>query len=66
MATTTAVPSLLSKLQLQDVNPGACAGPDRWIAAEGGQPLVSFNPSTGEPIATVVQATADDTGAEAR
>ena len=59
MATTTAVPSLLSKLQLQDVNSGACAGSDRWIAAEGGQPLVSFNPSTGEPIATVVQATAD-------
>ena len=59
MATTTAVPSLLAQLQLRDVNPGACAGPDAWIAAEGGQPLVSSNPSTGEPIATVVQATGD-------
>ena len=59
MATTTAVPSLLAKLQLRDVNPGACAGPEGWITAEGGQPLVSSNPSTGEPIATVVQATGD-------
>ena len=49
--------SLLDKLQLQDLNPGACTGPDGWISDPDGQPLVSYNPATGEPIASVAQAT---------
>jgi L-aminoadipate-semialdehyde dehydrogenase len=49
--------SLLAKLSLTDVNAGACAGPDGWIADSAGAPLVSYNPATGDPIATVVQAT---------
>jgi aldehyde dehydrogenase (NAD+) len=53
-ATTSA---LLSKLHIRDVNPGACVGPDGWIAAPGGAELVSYNPTTGEPIARVIQAT---------
>jgi aldehyde dehydrogenase (NAD+) len=49
--------ALLRKLQLQPVNPGACTGQGGWIEDPGGAALVSFNPATGEPIATVIQAT---------
>ncbi len=48
--------ALLEKLNIEDVNPGACTGPDGWISDPNGKKLVSFNPSTGEPIAAVVQA----------
>jgi aldehyde dehydrogenase (NAD+) len=58
MPSAVTTPSLLAKLQLNDVNPGACSGPDRWITDTNGQPLVSHNPTTGERIATVVEATA--------
>jgi aldehyde dehydrogenase (NAD+) len=50
--------ALLEKLNLNDVNPGACTGPGGWIADAKGERLVSYNPTSGEPIATVVQATA--------
>ncbi len=48
---------LLAKLHLDEVNPGACAGPGEWIADSGGAELISYNPTTGEPIARVIQAT---------
>jgi aldehyde dehydrogenase (NAD+) len=57
--TLTTLPSLLAKLQLSDVNPGACVGPDGWISDPSGEPLVSCDPATGSPIATVMQATPD-------
>jgi aldehyde dehydrogenase (NAD+) len=47
---------LLEKLSIADVNPGACTGPDGWITDPSGPRLVSYNPATGEAIATVVQA----------
>jgi aldehyde dehydrogenase (NAD+) len=50
--------ALLEKLHLSAVNPGAGTGPDGWITDPKGAALVSVNPATGEPIATVVQATA--------
>ena len=59
MPTTVTTPSLLAKLQLEDVNQGASAGADRWISAPGAQELVSYNPTTGEPIARVLQASAE-------
>ncbi len=49
--------SLLEKLNIKDVNPGACTGSDGWITDPNGKELVSYNPATGEPIAKVVQAT---------
>jgi aldehyde dehydrogenase (NAD+) len=52
------VKSLLDKLGLKDVNPGASTGVDGWIADPAGTMLVSHNPATGEAIARVVQATA--------
>jgi L-aminoadipate-semialdehyde dehydrogenase len=57
MATLTRTSSLLDKLQLKELNPGACHGPDGWIADPAGKTLVSENPTTGEPIARVAQAT---------
>jgi aldehyde dehydrogenase (NAD+) len=49
--------ALLAKLHIADVNPGACTGADGWIEDPHGEALVSYNPTTGEPIASVVQAT---------
>lgn len=50
--------ALLEKLHIQPVNPGACYGPDGWLDDPAGRELVSYNPTTGEPIASVIQATA--------
>ena len=46
--------SLLKKLQIEPLNPGACTGPGGWIAEPEGHKLTSFNPTTGEAIATVM------------
>jgi aldehyde dehydrogenase (NAD+) len=50
--------ALLEKLQLKEVNPGACTGADGWLTDSNGKELVSYNPATNEPIAKIVQATA--------
>ncbi len=49
--------ALLEKLQIKEINPGACTGPDGWLEDPSGTELVSYNPTTGEPIAKVIQAT---------
>ena len=49
--------ALLKKLNIQEVNPGACFGPDNWISDPKGKELVSYNPSSGAAIARIVQAT---------
>jgi aldehyde dehydrogenase (NAD+) len=48
---------VLDKLQIKSVNPGACAGPGAWIDAAHGGAIVSRNPTTGAPLATVTAAT---------
>ena len=48
---------ILERLQIKDVNVGACAGPDDWYEDPAGEKIVSYNPTTGDPIATVIQAT---------
>ncbi len=48
--------SLLNKLGLQAVNSGTCMGPDGWLDT-GGAVITSINPTTGEPIAQIVQTT---------
>ncbi len=48
--------ALLAKLHLADLNPGVCAGPERWLDS-GAEPIVSYNPTTGAPIAAVTPAT---------
>jgi aldehyde dehydrogenase (NAD+) len=59
MATTTSTSALLEKLRLKDVNPGATTGEGRWITESSAEALVSYNPATGRPIATVQQASAE-------
>ncbi len=54
--------ALLEKLHLQEVNPGACTGPDEWIKDPKGKELVSYTPATGEAIACVAQATPETFG----
>jgi aldehyde dehydrogenase (NAD+) len=49
--------ALAKRLHIEDVNAGACTGPDGWIADPEGKELVSYNASTREPIARVIQAT---------
>ncbi len=49
--------ALLTRLGIQEVNPGACTGPDGWIADPKGKQLVSYNPTTNNAIAGIVQAT---------
>ncbi|MBW8011906.1 MAG: aldehyde dehydrogenase family protein [Chloroflexi bacterium] len=49
--------ALLKKLNVKDTNPGASSGPDNWIKDPKGKELTSFNPTTSEPIAKVIQAT---------
>lgn len=51
--------ALLEKLHIQDINFGACTGPDGWIRDRKGSELVSYNPTTGEAIASVIQASED-------
>src|SRR5512139_2764851 len=58
MLTATAS-SLLGKLQIKGVNPGASFGADGWIIDPQGKETISYNPTTGEPIAKVVQAGTD-------
>ncbi len=48
---------ILAKLNLKDINIGACSGPGAWHRDGAGKELVSHNPATGKPIASVVQAT---------
>ena len=48
---------LLEKIGIEQENLGACAGPEDWFDDPEAQELVSINPTTGEPIAAVRQAT---------
>ncbi len=50
--------AILEKLNVGDVNIGACSGPDDWYKDPEGEEIVSYNPATREPIAKVLQATA--------
>lgn len=49
--------SLLEKLNIQPVNAGACTGVDVWLMDKNGRELISYNPTTGEALAKVIQAT---------
>ncbi len=53
---TTRTKAILEKLQIEAVNAGTCTGPDGWIDS-GGSVLTSYNPTTGEALAKVVQTT---------
>jgi aldehyde dehydrogenase (NAD+) len=48
---------ILDKLNIKDVNIGACSGEGAWFEDPKGHELISYNPATGEPVAKVIQAT---------
>ncbi len=52
--------ALLDKLNIRPVNAGACTGPDGWLDDVSGPELISYNPTTNEPIASVAQASSAD------
>src|SRR3989304_6258404 len=49
--------SLRDELGSEEVAGGASTGPDAWLSEPSGKELVSLNPTTGEPIAKIIQAT---------
>jgi aldehyde dehydrogenase (NAD+) len=53
---TTTSKAVLDRLGIKERNAGACFGADGWLWDEGGKELTSYNPTTGEPLATIVQA----------
>lgn len=50
----------LKELGIQEHNPGACVGAEDWLATEGSDILKSYNPATGELIASVYQCGVED------
>ena len=50
----------LKELRIEDVNPGACAGPGDWTPTEGRKLLESYSPIDGKLIAKVAMANEDD------
>ncbi|MEM7113714.1 MAG: aldehyde dehydrogenase family protein [Chloroflexota bacterium] len=50
--------SILDKLGINDVNAGTCIGPNGWLTTDG-DVITSYNPTNGEPIATVMATTPD-------
>jgi aldehyde dehydrogenase (NAD+) len=52
------IEALLRRLQIAPVNPGVCVGPDGWIDS-GAPPITSYNPTTAEPLAQVIPASAE-------
>ena len=49
--------TILDKLNIGEVNIGACAGPDAWFDDPQSEEIVSYDPSSGNPIARVRQTT---------
>ncbi|MEZ4512957.1 MAG: aldehyde dehydrogenase family protein [Chloroflexota bacterium] len=50
--------TILDKLGIQDINAGACSGPNGWLTTDG-PTITSYNPTTGKPIATIMATTPD-------
>jgi len=54
------IQEVLKRLGIEKVNSGICTGYGEWFPIEGRKQLVSYNPTTGEPIAAVTEANAED------
>ncbi len=50
----------LKELGIESINSGACSGPGAWASSAGKDLIISVNPTTGEEIAKVAQASSDD------
>lgn len=49
--------TILEKLNIKEVNLGACAGAEDWYEDAKSEELISYNPTNEQPIAKVMQAT---------
>ena len=49
---------VLNRLGIRESNSGVCA--DAWVDSPGGEEVVSLNPATGRPLASVRTAACDD------
>jgi len=52
--------SFLKELGIEEVNPGACGGPDKWSSSKGRQLLDVITPIDGSVIARVALASEED------
>jgi aldehyde dehydrogenase family 7 protein A1 len=59
IAQNLSVPDLLSSLDISTSTPNAGAYDGKWFGS--GEKVQSFNPSNGKPLATITQASDDDT-----
>lgn len=50
---------ILTTLNIQEINQGACFGSNAWLHSDDSQPLTIFNPATEEKIARVNRCSAD-------
>ena len=48
--------ALLEKLNIRESNSGASSGMDEWVEDSSAKELISYNPTTNEPIAAIQQA----------
>ena len=60
MATVLDKYPFLQELGITEINSGSCSGPDNWSPTEGRDLLDVITPITGEVIAKVAQANAED------
>ena len=56
MSQTARSASVLKKLFIRKINPGACFGPDGWIAGPKSSGIISYDPATGTPLAKIMEA----------
>ncbi len=50
--------AVLERLQVREVNFGGCSGAEQWLQDPKGTELISYDPTTGEELGRVVQASA--------
>jgi aldehyde dehydrogenase (NAD+) len=49
--------NILKKLNIEAVNSGVCYGPQGWLKDDNAETVTSYNPTTGEALASVQMAT---------
>ena len=54
------IKNILEKLNIKNENSGVCIGPNNWLIGDSNNKITSYNPSTGEILGTVNQATKNE------
>ncbi len=53
------IKSIFQELGIKESNPGGCSCINSWTSDPGGKDLVSYDPTSGRPLATIRQVTGD-------